>query len=90
VAVCSYPEHWISALGSRIIRIHVKDFKRTPSWYRGHFVNLFEGDIDWQSVMTTLRQTGYNGPITAELSAMPRQPDYLYRITAEALSRMIT
>ena len=50
-----YPEHWIRELGKRIVRVHLKDFKR-----REHkFVPLTEGDTDWPTIMAELRQIGY-------------------------------
>jgi hexulose-6-phosphate isomerase len=58
-----YPEHWIRSLGSRITRVHLKDFVR-----RDHrFVNLLEGDTDWPAVMAELRQVGYRGPLIHEV-----------------------
>jgi len=45
--------------------VHVKDFKREGfKW-----VNLMEGDVNWPQVRKALDEVGYNGPLTAELSA---------------------
>ncbi len=58
-----YPEHWIRELGSRIKRVHFKDFKR-----REHqFVNLLDGDTDWPIIMAELRQIGYQHPVIHEV-----------------------
>ena len=58
-----YPEHWIHSLGSRIKRVHFKDFNR-----RQHqFVNLLDGDTDWPTVMKLLRQIGYQGAVIHEV-----------------------
>ncbi|MCZ6677208.1 MAG: sugar phosphate isomerase/epimerase [Candidatus Poribacteria bacterium] len=58
-----YPEHWIRELGSRITRVHFKDFKR-----REHqFVNLLDGDTDWPAVVRELRAVGYDGPVIHEV-----------------------
>jgi hexulose-6-phosphate isomerase len=89
VAVFSYPEHWIEMLGQRIFKIHIKDFKRPASWFQGHFVNLYEGSIDWQRVMAALRTAGYDDWLTAELSVMKQNPDLLYRMTHEAMRAML-
>lgn len=35
VVVTSAPEHWIEILGSRIFKIHVKDYKREGRIYSG-------------------------------------------------------
>ena len=58
-----YPEHWIRELGSRIKRVHFKDFKR-----REHqFVNLLDGDTDWPAVIRELRAVGYDTPVIHEV-----------------------
>ena len=58
-----YPEQWIRELGSRIKRVHFKDFNR-----REHrFVNLLDGDTDWSTVVVELRQAGYDQPVIHEV-----------------------
>ena len=89
VAIFSWPEYWIDILGSRIVKIHVKDFRKTGG-NAGHFVNLLEGSIRWKKVVEALRAAGYDGYLTAELSAMPETPDYLYKITNAALAEIIS
>lgn len=84
VAVHSYPEYWIEILGTRIMKIHVKDFQRS-GWYNGSFVNLMQGDIRWGLVVKALRAAGYDGFLTAELGILPATPEYLYKITSGAL-----
>lgn len=59
-----YPEHWIRALGSRIVRVHVKDFDRSQH----SFVNLGDGDTDWSLVMSELLATGYDSALIHEVS----------------------
>ena len=62
------PQHWIEALGAdRIARVHVKDFTLRPGGWLG-FTQLLHGDVDWPVVMRTLRQVGYRGWITPEVS----------------------
>ncbi len=59
-----FPEHWIRGLGSRIVRVHFKDFSR-----REHrFVDLMDGDTDWSTVMAELRAIGYRSPVVHEVS----------------------
>lgn len=89
VAVHSHPEHWIEILGRRICKIHVKDFKRSPSWFSGHFVNLMEGDINWPKVIRALKAVGYEGYLTAEVEPIRQKPELLYHMTAEALTYII-
>ncbi len=56
------PEHWIRELGSRIVKVHLKDYSR-----RDGFVNLGEGDVDWPAVQSALRDVGYTAEATVEL-----------------------
>ena len=65
VIVTGYAQHWIKILGSRIKRVHIKDFKRSVGNLSG-FCPLLEGDTDYPAVMQALREIGYDGPITAE------------------------
>ncbi len=60
-----YPEQWIRILGSRIRAIHMKDFRASVGTLGG-FVMLMEGDVNWPAVMQVLRETGYDGALTAE------------------------
>jgi L-ribulose-5-phosphate 3-epimerase len=66
VVLFGYPQDWIRTLGSRIVKVHVKDFKMG----RGSFswVNLGEGDIDWPEVRKALADIKYAGYVTTELS----------------------
>ena len=86
--IFSQPEYWIEVLKARIVKIHIKDFKKS-GWNAGHFVNLLEGDVRLARVIEALKTAGYDGYLTAELSAMPFAPEYLYRITADAMGIII-
>ncbi len=82
----SAPEPWIEILGSRIKKIHVKDFKRSRGLFSGGaWVNLLEGDADWAGIMAWLREVGYDNCLTAELGVIAQKPTYLYEITSKAL-----
>ncbi len=61
-----YPEQWLRILGSRVVGIHFKDFRRAVGTSEG-FVDLLEGDVDWPEVMNAIREIGYDGPIVAEM-----------------------
>jgi len=89
VAIFSRPEHWIEILGSRIQKIHVKDFLKTGA-NAGTFVNLLEGSIHWNKVVAALRAAGYEGYLTAELASMSQANDYLMTITERALDHIIS
>jgi L-ribulose-5-phosphate 3-epimerase len=69
-----YPQQWISILGARIKRVHVKDFRSDIGNIQG-FANPLQGDVPWLAVRSALESVGYQGYITAEverLSAVPR------------------
>ncbi len=84
VLLTGYPEHWIEILGKRIVRVHVKDFKKSVGTAEG-FVDMLEGDLDFESVKRALTDIGYDGYITAEM--LPYQPDRP-RKTAEAMKKL--
>ena len=71
VLLTGYPEHWIFILGSRIVRVHVKDFKMSVGTAEG-FVDMLEGDVDFEKVKAALTEVGYDGYVTAEM--LPYQP----------------
>lgn len=60
-----FPQDWVSILGRRIRRIHLKDFKTAVGTIDG-FCALGDGDADWKAIMTGLKAAGYNGPLTYE------------------------
>lgn len=59
-----HPEQWIRTLGSRIKRVHVKDFDRA----KHAFVELMDGDTEWPLVMGELRAAGYGVSLIHEVS----------------------
>ncbi|MFZ4599289.1 MAG: sugar phosphate isomerase/epimerase family protein [Terrimicrobiaceae bacterium] len=68
-----YPDHWIEILGSRIKRVHFKDYRRNVGTADG-FCDLLSGDVDWPAVMAALRKIGYTNWIAAEM--IPPVPFY--------------
>jgi L-ribulose-5-phosphate 3-epimerase len=66
VLIWGYPQDWIRTLGSRIVKLHFKDF--TFKDRVAKFVNLGEGDIDWLEVHKALREIGFRGTATVELA----------------------
>lgn len=67
-----HPEHWIKALGSRIKKVHFKDYRVAAGGLHG-FVDLLAGDVDYPAVMRALRAVGYDGWVSAEMI-----PNYKY------------
>ena len=61
-----YPEHWIEILGSRIKKVHFKDYRREAGGLHG-FVDLLAGDVDYPVVVKALESIGYNNYVTAEM-----------------------
>lgn len=65
VLLTGFPEQWVRILGSRISRVHFKDFKRSVGTIDG-FCGLLDGDVDYPAVISALAETGYDGFVTAE------------------------
>jgi L-ribulose-5-phosphate 3-epimerase len=63
VILFGYSQDWIRTLGDRIVKIHLKDFKR--SGYE--WTNLLDGDVNWKEVRRALDEIGYDGYLTTEL-----------------------
>ena len=89
VILTGYPEQWIRILGTRIRRVHVKDFRRSVGTLSG-FVDLLEGDVDWPRVVEAFNEIGYNSFLTAEmLPPYPHHPDALIYNTSKALDYIL-
>lgn len=83
-----HPEQWIRILGSRIRRVHVKDYRYGCNSVNG-FVNLLSGDIDFVKVTDALREAGYDGWITAEVNEKRDFPEFAARVSSIALDSML-
>lgn len=83
-----FPEMWVKALGHRISRIHVKDYKRGVGTLDG-FVDLLAGDVNFPAVIAELKAAGYDGPLTAEMSASGCYPEDIVFRTARALEKVL-
>ncbi|HEY4312304.1 MAG TPA: sugar phosphate isomerase/epimerase family protein [Pirellulales bacterium] len=72
-----WPEHWITTLGKRILKLDIKEFSRKKQndegLGKGFDVELLEGDCDWPAVMAALRSIGYTGWATAEIPGGGRE-----------------
>ena len=63
VIIYGYAQDWIRTLGKRIVKIHLKDFKR-----KGYeWTNLLDGDVNFKQVRRALDEVGYDGFLTPEL-----------------------
>ena len=65
VVLYGYPQDWIHTLGKRIVKVHLKDFKRKEDGYA--WMNLGDGDVDWGAVRQAFADVGYSGSVIAEL-----------------------
>lgn len=54
---------WIRALGTRVIKVDVKDHNHAEE----KNCNLFEGNVDWPGVRAALVEINYHGWVTAEV-----------------------
>jgi len=65
-----WPEQWIPALGSRIAKVHVKEYSRKLRDERGpragFDVELLKGDNDWPAIMRALDAVEYRGWMITE------------------------
>src|SRR5687768_1257358 len=68
VVLYAFPRDWIRTLGSRIVKVHLKDFNFDGRCGRFTWKNIGEGDIDWIEVRRALREIGFNGYVTTEVS----------------------
>jgi L-ribulose-5-phosphate 3-epimerase len=79
-----WPEQWIRILGSRIHKLHIKEYSRKKrddeGLWKGFEVEYLEGDNNWPAVMAALDETGYKGWGTAEPSYWPKGVDLPTRL----------
>ena len=65
VVLYGYPQDWIRTLNKEIVKVHLKDFKRKEDGYA--WVNLGDGDVDWNAVRRAFTEIRYSGSVIAEL-----------------------
>jgi hexulose-6-phosphate isomerase len=76
-----HPPHWIELLGSRIKRVHVKDFAERFDWNGSYsFCELGGGDVPWQETVQALDGIGYKSTVAAEM--LPYSPGILQQTSA--------
>ncbi|PYR42057.1 MAG: xylose isomerase [Acidobacteria bacterium] len=67
VVFSGYPQDWIRSLGTRIAKVHLKDFHLDRINGRFAWTNIGEGDIDWLDVRRAFDEVGYRGYFTTEV-----------------------
>lgn len=88
VLVNGYPEHWINILGSRIKKVHFKDFKRSIGTIDG-FCDLLAGDVNYPAVMDAFNSIGYDDWVTAEVSPYPANNEVMLMHTSMAMDKIL-
>jgi L-ribulose-5-phosphate 3-epimerase len=61
------PDQWIRHLGSRLLRVHFKDYRLDLGGIQG-FTHLLHGDVPWGKVRQALFDIQYDGWIIAEVT----------------------
>lgn len=65
-----WPEQWVSILGERIGRVHIKEFslslENAQGRGKGFGVPLGEGEVNWPAVISNLRECYSGGWLTTE------------------------
>lgn len=84
-----YPQDWILTLGSRIKRVHVKDYKLPARGDRGGSADLLEGDVDFKEVMAALTKVGYRGFLSPEIGFKASDREYLMKVSG-ALDKILS
>jgi len=87
VVLYGYPQDWIRTLGKRIVKLHVKDFKRKENGYE--WVNLGDGDVDWPAVRQALTEIGYSGSAIAELEGGDSKTVDYFRDISRRMDRLV-
>jgi hexulose-6-phosphate isomerase len=83
VVFYGFPQDWIRTLGSRIVRMHLKDFHLDRRSGTFTWTNIGEGDIDWPAVRRAMADVKYAGYVTTELSGATGDPaTYLKDVSA--------
>ncbi len=72
-----WPEHWIRALGKRILKLDIKDYSRKKAndegVWKGFDAEIGDGDAGWSAVNKALSEIGYSGWGAAEVSGGDRE-----------------
>ena len=71
--------------------MHFKDFKREAgNGGMVGFVDLLSGDVNWPEVIKALNETGYTGPVTAEMIPYYKYyPEVRLKVTSIAMDTIL-
>lgn len=71
-----HPDQWISILGDRIERVHVKDYQTDIDTIDA-FTYPLQGDLNWSGIERALTDVGYDDWITAEVPPYETHPEQM-------------
>ncbi|MHB1356687.1 MAG: sugar phosphate isomerase/epimerase family protein [Anaerolineae bacterium] len=83
-----FPDHWIETLGSRVKRVHFKDYRLDVDNILG-FVPLLHGDVPWTRVVKSLKRIGYDGWVIVEVTPYREYPMQALRDAAAAVGGIL-
>lgn len=83
-----YPEQWISILDKRIVKVHLKDYRRSDGTIAG-FTELLCGDVNYPAVIQALRHCGYDDWVTAEVTPHSNDPEAALRNASHAMDNIL-
>lgn len=90
ILLTGFPEQWIKILGSRIKKVHFKDYKCGVGSLDG-FVDILGGDVNYIAVMKAFAEVGYDGWATAEmLPPYKLFPETILYNTSNAMDKIFT
>jgi hexulose-6-phosphate isomerase len=91
IMLFQFPQDWITALGSRIGNVHLKEFdKNSTDHSLACFRPLLDGTTDWPAVLEAFDKVGYKGYLTFEyFHPFPHYPEALIYQTSDALDRIL-
>jgi len=69
VIAFSNPVRWIEVLAGRIVRVHIKGYKRNGGFNSGgSWCDLADASVDWKEIRDAFIKVGYDSYITGEVS----------------------
>lgn len=89
----SVPQYWVEILGSRIGKLHVKDYKLNGGLNSGGtWEDLTHGSADWKIIISELRKAGYDGYVVGEVFKAEKTMSYddYYKKVCGELAQIIS
>ena len=83
----SVSEYWAEVLGSRVMFVHVKDYKRNGGLNSGGtWQDITHGSANWAAIIPMLKKGGFDGYLTGEVFKADAEmsfPDYYAKVAGE-------